>query len=135
MASQMNCNYCGQDVFEKNKCLGCGARSKNQEPLVRPDMRSEPFAYNGYIIWPLRDYGRDSITFSFWQGDKHCDDIVFSWEAMKRLLIYSNKYPIVAGAYVSKTDTPKFIITTNKGIYHTCFVVPFCYFREKGFLS
>jgi hypothetical protein len=83
----VNCNYCGQDVFKDNKCLGCGARSHTKEPLVTPERR-DPFAYNGYIIWPLRDFSRDSITFSFWQGDTHCEDIAFSWEMWRSLNRY-----------------------------------------------
>ena len=95
----MNCIYCGQDVFDNRKCVGCGARLKTEkEPLVTRERR-DPFAYNGYIIWPLRDFSRDSITFSFWRGDTHCDDIVFSWDMWKHL----NHYGELA---VSMADDP-----------------------------
>jgi hypothetical protein len=39
-------------------------------------------------------------------------DITFSFDMMKRLLVYSHHYPIVCGAYTSKTEDPRFIITT-----------------------
>lgn len=76
--------------------------------------------YNFIVIrsGALIDSARNEIVHKFLHETKAdtliCidSDIVFTWEMMKRLLIYSNKYPIVAGAYTSKTDVPKFIVTT-----------------------
>ena len=80
------CAYCGQDTFENNRCLGCGARLKRvHDPLVREDMRMEPFAYNGYIIWPLRKYDEDTIEFQFWRGESHVESIKFTWELWRNL--------------------------------------------------
>jgi hypothetical protein len=81
----VNCAYCGQDVFDNRKCVGCGARLKAEtEPLVTRERR-DPFAYNGYIIWPLRDYLRDTVEFQFWRGDTLVETIIFSWELWRNL--------------------------------------------------
>lgn len=38
-------------------------------------------------------------------------DIEFSWDAMERLLVFSDKYPIIAGCYCSRQDNPpKFVV-------------------------
>ncbi len=78
--------------------------------------------YNFIIIrsGALIDSVRNEIIHKFLH-ETHSDtlicidsDIVFTWEMMKRLLIYSASYPLVAGAYTSKTDTPKFIVTVTE---------------------
>ena len=40
-------------------------------------------------------------------------DMVFDWNTMQRLLVYSSHYPLVAGAYNSKQEPPKFIVTVS----------------------
>lgn len=41
-------------------------------------------------------------------------DIMFEWEAFQRLIVFSHHYPIVAGSYPSKKDTPEFIVNYDK---------------------
>lgn len=38
-------------------------------------------------------------------------DIVFTWADMQRLLVFSKHYPIISGAYQSKTEPAEFIVT------------------------
>lgn len=64
----------------------------------------------------LIDAARNEIVNRF-LTETECDtlvcidaDIEFSWEAMERLLVFSDKYPIVAGCYCSRQDNPpKFV--------------------------
>lgn len=41
-------------------------------------------------------------------------DIAWEWEAMLRLMVYSNHYPLVAGCYPCRTDPVKFIVNQTK---------------------
>ena len=42
-------------------------------------------------------------------------DIEFDWASMERLLVFSQHYPIIAGAYCGRQDPPKFVITPTSG--------------------
>ena len=70
------CLYCGTEGDEKN-CTGCGA------PLVKDKVherieRSEPFFYNGYIVWSLRDPARRMSEFYFYLGAQLVDTIMIT---------------------------------------------------------
>lgn len=41
-------------------------------------------------------------------------DIEWDWDAMLRLMVFSTKYPIVAGVYPARTEPTKFIVNHTK---------------------
>ena len=60
----MKCEYCGTDD-QKLTCKKCGAPI----PEVNKDLwKSEPFFYNGYICYSLRNYSSDMLEVQFWLG-------------------------------------------------------------------
>jgi hypothetical protein len=66
---------------------------------------------NGTLI----DTARNELADTFLNSD--CDtlicidaDMVWEWDAIKRLMVYSGHNPIVVGSYPLKTDSPKFIV-------------------------
>jgi hypothetical protein len=62
----MKCNYCGIDNEPTaKKCKGCGSKMEDSVPKM---YRSEPFYFNGYIVYVLRDFLRLQIDFQFWKG-------------------------------------------------------------------
>jgi hypothetical protein len=75
------------------------------------------FSFNFIRSGALIDATRNELIYRFLNETKADTlicidaDIVFSFEMLKRLLIYSHHYPIVTGAYTGKADVPKFIVT------------------------
>ncbi len=64
---------------------------------------------------------RNEITHKFLH-ETDCDtmvcidsDVSWEWEAMQRLLVFSQYYPIVAGAYCLRKDPPAFFINGFEG--------------------
>lgn len=64
----------------------------------------------------LIDLARNEIAHRF-LNETECDilvcidaDIEFTWESMERLLVFACHYPMVCGAYCSRTEPPKFIV-------------------------
>lgn len=80
-----------------------------------------PHCFNIIRGSALIDAARNEIVHRF-LNESECDtlicidaDIEFSWEAMERLLVFSDKYPIVAGVYCSRQDNPpKFVVNVLK---------------------
>lgn len=66
--AKCTCPYCqAGNGAEAPTCHACGAPLGNSDaPVMRE--KSEPFAYNGYIVWPLNDYARRAIEFYFYLG-------------------------------------------------------------------
>ena len=59
----MDCEYCGEQVKKETRCRGCGATA------TLPDWeRSEPFEYNGFVVYALKNYAMDAIEFCFYRG-------------------------------------------------------------------
>lgn len=62
------CPYCISASYPDNLvCIACGG------PLIAPVenealKRQNPFAYNGYIVWPLVDFARAVDEFHFYLG-------------------------------------------------------------------
>lgn len=66
----------------------------------------------------LIDMARNQITNGFLKSEADTlifidSDIAFDWDAMKRLLAFSCKYPVVAGAYQKRADPPEFPIKVD----------------------
>ena len=60
----MECSYCGQAWKERNKCCShCGAPNKQAEIN-----RFEPFFYDGYIVYKIREPQLRSDMFVFYKG-------------------------------------------------------------------
>lgn len=75
-----------------------------------------PHVFNLIRGGALIDAVRNEIVHRFLH-ETECDtlvcidaDIEFDWESMERLLVFSGHYPIIAGAYCSRQDPPKFVI-------------------------
>lgn len=61
----MKCEYCQSENQSGEICNRCGAKL----PKVNNDVwKSEPFFYNGYICYCLKDYSIDSLEVQFWLG-------------------------------------------------------------------
>lgn len=85
------CTYCGQSRFTNDRCDGCNAALsvRKMDPLGNPlegRERQQPFAYNGYIVWPLRDWSRDQVEFHFYRGETLVEVIEFAHEHWRNLL-------------------------------------------------
>jgi hypothetical protein len=76
----MNCQYCGTEKQSGKICDKCGA------PLPERNSdfdKSEPFFYNGYICYTLRDFGSDVIEVQFWLGRDLIERIAVSRDVVK----------------------------------------------------
>jgi len=67
------CNYCGQRV-DDDFCEHCGGRN-GQKKLQDEIQRGEPFYYEGYIVWALREIQSDAISYVFYRGREIVDKI------------------------------------------------------------
>lgn len=62
MIVEGECKYCGGEVRIDSECRGCGA-------LHQPDWtKSEPFEYEGYVVYMLENRAMDVIEFCFYRG-------------------------------------------------------------------
>jgi len=61
------CSYCQTDNQAGEYCDKCGAKLPEIIELIE---KSEPFFYNGFICYSLRNYQRDTFEIQFWLGDK-----------------------------------------------------------------
>lgn len=78
----MKCEYCGTDEKSGEKCSKCGAKLPvkiNSEASAK----SEPFFYNGYIIYLLRDCASDALEAQFWLGLELIQRISVSREVIR----------------------------------------------------
>ncbi len=62
-----NCAYCGQAFTQDSygRCSRCGAGKPEPEQIEKYD----PFFYDGYIVYALRDRWQEGWLFIFYQGD------------------------------------------------------------------
>ena len=64
----MKCEYCGaEDKTGAKICDRCGAKLPERG---KENWKSEPFYYNGFICYQLRNMEADSLETQFWMG---CD--------------------------------------------------------------
>lgn len=80
----MNCQYCQTEGQSGNNCGSCGAPLKKQKDKAFPsDWKSEPFFYNGYIVYELRHYQRDTYEVQFWLGMELIERIEIAHQTLK----------------------------------------------------
>lgn len=87
----MKCSYCGSVDLEENskKCFRCGAPVENKTISKREKL--SPYYYCGFMIWPEMAWGRDSLTYHIWLGDRHIGsfeltkNMVDAYKAMNRI--------------------------------------------------
>ncbi len=79
------CLYCGQESVVGAACPHCGASGSTVQPAAVQAERGEPFAYNGLIVWPLRDLVRDVVSYQFFLGDRLLETIEVSREVLHEL--------------------------------------------------
>ena len=78
-----SCSYCGQKSEPELVCCEhCGA------PLPeypREMWRSEPFPYNGYVVWGLREteFRFDQVSYYFYLGDRLVDVVMVDRDVIK----------------------------------------------------
>lgn len=116
----MKCEYCGTERQSGEYCEKCGAKLPEQKTLDQHMHKSEPFFYNGYIVYYLRNYASDTYEAQFWLGmdlverivitysvlservPENCDPMPFFWDLFmlahgeKDVIEYqekNNKYP------------------------------------------
>lgn len=84
----MKCEYCGTDEQTGKMCDKCGG------PLPEKDRgiwKSEPFFYNGYICYTLRESATDICEVQFWLGRELVERIRVSREFLEtRILPYED---------------------------------------------
>ena len=64
----MNCKYCNSAKQDGAFCLQCGAPMSSSKPIKRESWKSDPFFYNGFICYQLRDHAKDTYEVQFWLG-------------------------------------------------------------------
>ena len=64
----MRCDYCHAEQAERSNCINCGAPLSKRETEVSPIEKSEPFFYNGFICYVIRDRSNDTVEVQFWLG-------------------------------------------------------------------
>lgn len=74
MAQSKKCEFCGTDKQDGNTCVRCGAKL----PEAVNVWKSEPFFYNGYIVYCLRDCIRDQREIQFWLGHDLIQHFIFT---------------------------------------------------------
>lgn len=92
----MKCDYCGTQQDKADYCKSCGA--KLPEKKGNDVQRYDPFFYNGYIVYTLKNWSTDSVEVQFWLGyemierfavtqdflrsvvPEYCDPMPFFWE-------------------------------------------------------
>lgn len=74
-----NCQMCGGP-------LGIAQETKNERE------HEQPFAYNGYIVWPLIDYARKMYAFYFYLGIELQGVVEISDFSMRQLVPEGNEY-------------------------------------------
>jgi hypothetical protein len=62
----MKCEFCRSEDQTGKTCTQCGA--KLPETQIRPSERSDPFFYEGYVCYSIRDWAMDTIEIQFWLG-------------------------------------------------------------------
>lgn len=63
----MRCEYCNQENTSNRKtCAHCGAELVERKPA--DVWRSDPFFYNGYMVYLTRDIASDKVGCCFWLG-------------------------------------------------------------------
>ncbi len=65
----MRCEYCGEAIETgAKKCAHCGAPAP--AAMIDKDVwkKGEAVFYNGYTVWFLHSWERDSFEFQFWLG-------------------------------------------------------------------
>lgn len=75
----MDCKYCGTSQDKSAKCIRCGAPAAEEHK----ERKSEPFFYNGYIVYILEDFSRDLISCQFWLGMTLIETIPMSRDVMR----------------------------------------------------
>ena len=71
------CSYCEQPNHKENEfCKYCGAELDRIDKACI--QKGEPFAYNGYIVWPIKNIPMDFLEYHFYLGDRLVDVIKIS---------------------------------------------------------
>lgn len=79
------CDYCLQDNSEDRKtCKFCGAEIVDKKSA--DIWRSAPFLYNGYVVYLTQNYCANTLSCSFWLGDKLVETFEISIEALRQLV-------------------------------------------------
>jgi hypothetical protein len=81
----MKCQYCGNlgNTVEGEPCQTCGAPVIfKQDPIEKGD----PFFYNGYMLWPERNFWKDDRTIHFLLGDRLVETITISKLTLNQLV-------------------------------------------------
>lgn len=78
------CIYCQTTSWGDN-CPHCGA-PKYEVYKEKPRFeRMDPFGFNGYVIWPIKDWARDIYQIHFYLGDRLVDIIEFTRGALAEI--------------------------------------------------
>ena len=68
----MKCDHCGQEIpFQEKYCVHCGA------PIPKY-FKSEPFFYEGYIVWIIMNDIHDARQYIFYAGITFIAEVLLS---------------------------------------------------------
>lgn len=83
----VTCEYCGQSQDgQRMKCSECGGQLP-KPGTQKPDReRYAPFPYNGYIVWPIRDFARRQEEYHFYLGERLIDVVVLEHELIREFV-------------------------------------------------
>ena len=72
----MKCEFCKTERQNGEYCDKCGAKLPERKTFDQY-WKSEPFYYNGYIVYEIRDFSRDLYEVQFWLGMELIERIEF----------------------------------------------------------
>jgi hypothetical protein len=97
MANPRICPYCNNMNHPDNPaCLACGGPLGSTDLVNEERTRGMPFAYNGYIVWPLVDWARAVDEFHFYLGLELQGIVEFPHHLQRELVPMGTEYmPLV----------------------------------------
>ncbi len=88
----MDCKYCGTSQDKSAKCIRCGAPAAEENK----ERKSEPFFYNGYIVYFIKDFARDLLKYQFWLGVTLVETIQIPIDLLRELVPYGyDEMPVI----------------------------------------
>jgi len=78
----MDCKYCGTSQDKSAKCIRCGAPAAEENK----ERKSEPFFYNGYIVYFIHDFATDLIKCQFWLGVTLIETVQITMDLLEELV-------------------------------------------------
>ena len=83
------CQYCGnEEEADEKRCAGCDTVSFGEQ-LAQQRYEGNPFPYNGYVVWWIRDIismPLQTVEYLFYLGDQLVERIILDRDIIKRFV-------------------------------------------------